>query len=129
MNASVSLAALLVIGFLAISPQPSHSLECGDLDGDCAVSVSDSLRVLRRAVGLNQPLLCECNCDSVCETSIPVQSLGSECFSHEACLEVDPSKPYCDAYVCSECSEDQHCGEGFSCDHALFRCMRNCVYE
>jgi hypothetical protein len=128
MSVSMKLGALLVLALLTITPQPSFSIECGDLDGDCSVTVTDSLRLLRRAVGLNVGLLCECNGDSICETRTPaqVQSVVQDCFGDEAC---PPSKPYCDSHTCSVCSMNEHCGEGFSCDHALYRCMPSCVYD
>jgi Cys-rich repeat protein len=124
---SMAMHLVMVVGGIAAIPQMSFAIECGDLDGDCKVSASDALRLLRRAVGLNQSLLCECNGDSVCESAPPAQSIVENCFGDAGCL--DPAKPYCDGHVCSECSQDSHCGEGSSCDHALYRCMRNCIYD
>lgn len=127
MKVSRTLRAVLLTGILAAIPATGFAIECGDLDGDCSVSASDALRLLRRAVGLNQALLCECNGDSICETRAPAASLVEDCFADEGCL--DPTKPHCDGNVCSECSQDSHCGEGYSCDHSLYRCMQRCVYE
>ena len=112
---------------IVVSPFAAHALECGDLTADCEVSATDALALLRRAVGLNQNLFCDCDCESICQTN--AVDPGIDCFGDEACMNADPSKPYCNGHSCSECSQDDHCGDGRFCDHALNRCMNLCATE
>ena len=127
-NARTLLLILSLLGSPMAFPGFVNALECGDLNGDCSVTATDALQLLRHAVGLNQPLLC--NCDEnpgICETDQAV--FGIDCFGDEPCAEVDLTKPYCDGGTCSECSENAQCGEGKECDHKLERCMRTCAYQ
>jgi hypothetical protein len=110
--------ALLAVGILLLgSPEPAHTLECGDFDQSGSVGSSDALRVLRAATAQAADLYCPC----VTSTStLGPQGLIAECFGDEACT--DPEEPYCDGNQCSECSRDEHCPDGWACDHGLYRC-------
>jgi hypothetical protein len=126
MKPSIRIVAnfFLALGAAIALGTPAAALECGDLNADCTVSTTDALLLLRRSVGLNAPMFCECG--SICTGSVDDLRSADECFADEGCD--NPEKPYCDDFVCAECSKDEHCGVDESCDHALHQCMRNCAY-
>jgi hypothetical protein len=118
--AATKLGLLLAL----ILPLPASALQCGDHNGDCSVTATDALQLLRHAVGLNPPLLCECG--SLCEFPASTPS-GADCFQNADCL--DPARPYCDANECAACVQDDDCPEGQVCHHGLERCISTCALD
>src|SRR5690349_10803722 len=108
---SIALAVLAVIALEA----PVFALECGDFDQSGTVA-SDALRLLRQATGQAEDL--SCNCASWWPGKPNPGDVVADCFGDPACT--DPNKPYCDANTCSECSRDEHCQNGWECDHYLY---------
>jgi hypothetical protein len=95
-----------------IEPQPAWRMACGDVNEDDAISSSDALIVLRRAVGISG--LCDrnCRCDVDCTRTIttgdalqvlrvavepaPLRCCyisGCNCYFPEETCEPDPDWP------------------------------------
>jgi hypothetical protein len=123
MIARILTTLLLVCSFTAL-PRTATASECGDLNGDCSITILDAFVLLGRALNFNYTLFCpyveECSA-----SASPSEVIG-DCFGDPGCL--DPDKPYCDDNVCSVCSRDEHCDADWSCDHKRYRCMPNCFY-
>ena len=64
----VAAAALLV--FSTTSAPARGPIPCGDYDGNGSVSTSDALRLLKRVVGIDVPMLCEV-CGVTTTTTLP----------------------------------------------------------
>lgn len=111
---SLVLAAFLVIALEA----PALAVECGDFDRSGVVAASDALRLLKQATGQVGDLYC--SCATWWPGKPDPDGVVSDCFGDAGCE--DPVKPYCDSHVCSECSRDEHCQNGWACDHYLYRC-------
>lgn len=110
---------LVVAGCLVMASSAlAFAFDCGDFDQSGAIAASDALRLLRQATGQAAGLTCDC------ATWWPGKpdpdGIGDECFVDQSCT--DPDKPYCDSYTCSECRLDEHCADGWGCDHYLYRC-------
>jgi hypothetical protein len=117
-------AALLLASVLSAVPRTAVASECGDLNGDCSITIRDAFVLLRHALNFNYTLFCPYV--EECPPDASLSEVIEDCFGDPGCL--DPAKPYCDGHVCSVCSTNEHCGEGWSCDHGLYRCMPNCFY-
>jgi len=71
-NPAVPLVAALLAATVMVSPaSASHcaDVECGDLDGSGSITVSDAFRLLRKAVALEEELVCPYVCSDVTTTT------------------------------------------------------------
>src|SRR5689334_7903256 len=100
--APLSLGLLLFAG-------SAHAV-CGDVSGDGEVTSSDALAVLKKAVGQNQPLTCDCTTPGTCnETNgnndacegVDVLSACSDC-----CDESNNCQAACGAAMAVSCNSD-----------------------
>jgi len=90
----ISLVPILMVLAIGATSTPAAAAECGDLDGSGVIVTTDSLAVLRRAIGLpNEAFECPA---CIQATTTSSECCYDECFNDEDC----PKAGYPDHYVC-----------------------------
>jgi hypothetical protein len=130
MSPSVTITVLLLVGLFVVSPSHAQTCapvqECGDVDDSGGVVTTDALFVLRKAVGQNPNLVCECGGGGTCESEL------EDCQDD---LEVCESQPNCGN---GSLEGDEVCDVGtlngldctsFGNEGGTLRCTTGCEFD
>ena len=114
---------LLVVLFLGLAAPFTAAADCGDINGDQAVTATDALVVLNGAVGLDDTCNGNCDCDLDCTRSIG----ATDAFSVLRWAVFGDIGGCC---VGDYCFVDEDCEQGYYCGSSPeWSCDAKCVPE